>query len=309
MKQFFDFAHKRHTIYLRRKAEEPWPWSDDPILNKYRFTNVYRELDATTVWFRRWVREPNRSVPEGLLATVLFRWINRSLTGEAIFRQVMEDGKTPWEHLLETEAAGGDLDVAFRRMHDSILNMLGSRGPFVTGAFVIKSPDGYEKLPGILKNVQWFMESRQPFRDSLVSWREMADIMLSEPVTLRSAWEWVGSHRFMGEFMAYEVVTDLRHTDMLCRAPDIMTWANPGPGAKRGLDRVHGRYGKASRTHRAEFIMEMRELLDISRDGAWPNDEDYPPLEMRDIEHTLCEFDKYERTRTGEGRPRGVFRS
>jgi hypothetical protein len=29
---------------------------------------------------------------------------------------------------------------------------------------------------------------------------------------------------------------------------------------------------------------------------------------MREVEHTLCEFDKYERVRTGEGKPRGVYR-
>jgi len=28
---------------------------------------------------------------------------------------------------------------------------------------------------------------------------------------------------------------------------------------------------------------------------------------MREIEHSLCEFDKYERTRLGEGRPRAKY--
>jgi len=28
---------------------------------------------------------------------------------------------------------------------------------------------------------------------------------------------------------------------------------------------------------------------------------------MRDIEHSLCEFDKYERVRNGEGVPRGKY--
>lgn len=304
MEQFFEFAHKRHTIYLRRKAEEPWPWSNDEILNRYRFTNVYRELDATTIWFRKWVREPLRSKPEVLLATVLFRWINRSITGEAIFRQIMEDGKTPWQTLLETE----DIPSALNKMRDSIVTMLG-RGPYMTGAYVIKSPDGYDKLTGVLKNVEWFMTTPKSFRDEMMNWQQVAEVLLSENVSLRVAWDWVREHRFLGDFMAYEVVSDLRHTDMLCRAPDIMTWANPGPGAMRGLNRLHGRYMKAHRTHRAEYILEMRTLLDMANAGAWPNNEEYPPLEMREIEHTLCEFDKYERTRTGEGKPRGVFRS
>ena len=31
-------------------------------------------------------------------------------------------------------------------------------------------------------------------------------------------------------------------------------------------------------------------------------------LEMRDIEHCLCEYDKYERVRLGEGRPRAKYK-
>ena len=33
-----------------------------------------------------------------------------------------------------------------------------------------------------------------------------------------------------------------------------------------------------------------------------------PDLEMRDIEHSLCEFDKYERVRLGEGKPRSLYK-
>jgi hypothetical protein len=33
-----------------------------------------------------------------------------------------------------------------------------------------------------------------------------------------------------------------------------------------------------------------------------------PSVEMRDIEHSLCEFDKYERVRLGEGRPRMKYK-
>jgi hypothetical protein len=41
-------------------------------------------------------------------------------------------------------------------------------------------------------------------------------------------------------------------------------------------------------------------------DGAlWPKD--WPKLEMRDVEHTLCEFDKYERVKAGEGQMRAKY--
>jgi hypothetical protein len=44
----------------------------------------------------------------------------------------------------------------------------------------------------------------------------------------------------------------------------------------------------------------MRELLQIAKDRTDPTI--LPKLEMRDIEMSLCEFDKYERLRLGSGR-------
>jgi hypothetical protein len=47
-------------------------------------------------------------------------------------------------------------------------------------------------------------------------------------------------------------------------------------------------------------------LLSASRlEHNWPHE--WPAWEMREVEHTLCEFDKYERARLGEGRPKQRF--
>ena len=41
--------------------------------------------------------------------------------------------------------------------------------------------------------------------------------------------------------MSYEVVTDLNYTPVLNNAVDRFSWANAGPGAKRGLNRIWDR--------------------------------------------------------------------
>ncbi len=338
MERFFAFARERHSIYLRRKSRQPAPWTDDPVLHKFRFTNVFRELDATTVWYRENVREPLAGRDEILLATVLFRWFNRMKTGEAIFNQTQmwdtsSTTATPWEQLLHTR------DVSYL---ESAIRTFCGKGPYVTGAYIIKTPDGYDKLRGVLQCVKWFMRQETDREVSKYSWRDWAGIIhrgeqgdwityMGLPTnSLEATWEWLRQFPYLGDFMAYEVVTDLRHTHLLSEAPDIMTWANPGPGAMRGLNRLHDRplNGKGNRDR---FIQEMRELLAQSADpDNWPQsimpDEIvlsetvgdhigrdlcvpsyWPQWEMRDIEHTLCEFDKYERARLGEGKPRGVY--
>jgi hypothetical protein len=114
-----------------------------------------------------------------------------------------------------------------------------------------------------------------------------------EGLTLEALWSWLKQFPYLGDFSAYEIVTDLRHTPLLCNATDIMTWANPGPGAMRGLNVLHGRDWNFKQPKR-KFIEEMQVLLSISDDPEmWPRE--WPALEMRDIEHSLCELLKYTR--------------
>src|SRR5258708_1460952 len=39
---YWNFAAKRQTLFMRRVMGGAPPWTDDPILMSYRFTNVYR---------------------------------------------------------------------------------------------------------------------------------------------------------------------------------------------------------------------------------------------------------------------------
>lgn len=323
---FFAYARERHSTYLRRRSGRPRSeWTSDPILRQYRFCNVFRELDRTTIWFRENVRDRLRDQPDVLLATVLFRWFNRIVSGEAVFQQCRTNfsesgapGETAWEELLRT----GSLDGA----RDSLVCWCGG-GPYVTGSYIIKTPDGKSKLDGVLWCIEQFMTREVPgladYSGSLgiVGWREYAEAMLNSPgcFALHEVWEWLCQFPYLGDFMAYEIITDLRHTALLDRAPDIMIWANPGPGAMRGLNRIHGR-PLNSRVSKRQANEEMRMLLASSQlVWYWPSVEgsqhevpgdftDWPAWEMRDVEHTLCEFDKYERARLGQGRPRQVFR-
>jgi 5-hmdU DNA kinase-like protein len=120
-------------------------------------------------------------------------------------------------------------------------------------------------------------------------------------------------------FHSYEMVTDLRWTFVLGKAPDVNVWCNPGPGARRGMNRVLGRDKKAPWNGGTPELLEAMQLLLDESEKQWyefahEQRAQFPKIktpmewEMRDIEHTLCEFDKYERTRAGEGRPRGRYK-
>lgn len=322
---FFAYARERHAVYLRRAAGQPRPWTDDPVLSGgSRFTNVFRELDRTTVWFRENVRERYDGKPEVLLATVAFRMFNRIDTGEAMFCQESLTTMPP-STAFERFLASGDAS----HLKDDIVAFVGSTGPYTTGAYIISSPPGYSKLDGVLKILEWFYR-REVWG---MTWRGMAGACRVGPVHLETMFDWLREFPFLGSFHSYEIVTDLRHTYLLRSAPDVMRWCNVGPGAARGLARIHGRAisdgGKLrERVPTEQMLEEMRDLLCMSRENVfWPQpdtsscgdgnferrmqretERNWPCWEMRDVEHTLCEWDKYERVRLGQGRTRGVHR-
>jgi hypothetical protein len=308
---FFRYARARHECYLMKQSDPEWA-TKDPILYKYRFTNVFRELDKTTAWFRKHVRDPMNSEKslDIMLATVVFRLLNRIEVGEAMF--------------CDDDLLGGFAAFdAFRETGDTrpLVRAIKSRcgkGPYVTGGYIISSPPGYSKLDGMMRVIKGFYKGSREWDNagagvlSTMGWdgEESVTVMLTAgpgEYTLESTWLWLRKFDYFGNFHSYEIVTDLRHTYLLDQAPDIMTWANPGPGCRRGANRVMGRDKSDKSADRAQLIQEMQEILAHAKNkDLWPRE--WGKWEMRDVEHTLCEFDKYERVRNGEGRPRGVYR-
>lgn len=275
--RFLYWIQERHSVYLKKEAGESKPWTNDEILRSYFFTNPYRENDKVTKWFRERIREPLRDSKKVALATVIFRWFNYIPTGEIILGWL-----TNWDK-------------------EKVQNRLGeirdSGGQVFTGAFMINSPGGEPKLEAICRRIDNVWQDKK----RLISGLEKA-------TTLEESHKLLTKYDGLGGFMAYEVVTDLRHTYLLENATDIMTWANPGPGCVRGLYRVAAEpiktKGNASSPPLPkDYLERMQKLLELANTRL----ADLPKFEMREIEHSLCEYDKYERMRLGDGRAKRKY--
>lgn len=321
--RFFAYARARHEIYLKRAQGQQPPHTEDPILSSYRFTNVFRELDKTTAWFRQRVSDPLARMPEVLLATVVFRMLNRIAVGEAMFLQPKlrdvgdnHTSLTAFEEFCE----GGSVKVLGRAIRQFC-----GKGPYVTGAYIISTPPGYKKLDGVLEILEGFRKGRHPYRrySDGMEWpkmgrKELGLMLLNEPSRhrMQDVFDWLGEFPYLGKFHSYEIVTDLRYTALLEHAPDKDSWANLGPGARRGLNRIAdnrsekaGRGAWGTKIPAEQALEDMRDLLACSRNPTyWPQGkQSWPRWELREVEHTLCEFDKYCRVYNGEGAPRGRY--
>ena len=268
VKEFFKFMEEREKIYQRKIYDEPKPWTLDPILRDYFFCNVYRENDKVTKWIRENWRKPHKnSAPELMIFNmVVARFFNWAPSLEII-------GWT--DNWPEKRRRGIAHRLLVRQqMGENIFN----------SAYLIAGTDlkGKNKIDGVCDRLDW-------------AWENKKYLARNCGITLQSSWEVLQEIPGVAGFIAYEIVTDLRHTPILENAPDIMTWANPGPGAIRGLQRI---YGKDQIRNREIAINQMQALLFDSHLFTKLK------LEMRDIEHSLCEGDKYWRIRQAirEGR-------
>jgi hypothetical protein len=264
VQDFNAFMIERHNMFIKKEINnEPYPWSEDSILTEYSFCNVYRELDRVTIWIRENWREPYADHPNLPFAMAVARQIN-------------------WPDTLE------EIGFPDQWRPSNVKNIMQDRmarkEKVYTGAYMLTGTLGGTKVEQTVDKILTPLYANFPCDFS----------------SLENCWKSFLPYAGFSDFMSYEVVTDLRHTKWLEKSPDIMTWANPGPGAMRGLNRIFGR-PLDSKQKKPLFIQEMRDLLALLSN-------DPLPLEMRDIEHCLCEFDKYERARLGQGRPRAKYK-
>jgi hypothetical protein len=270
------FARERHAIYLRRQAGKPWPWTQDPILQEYRFCNVYRELDTVTGWIREHWREPRSTDPDLWFAMVVARFVNWPPTLDKLGCPV------PWD-VLHWGRAMRDLVKKGQKVY--------------SGAYMLRAdPD----KPGVPKYVYQARAMFDPM------WKNRKRLRPTAQDTLCSYHMLLGQWHGMGSFMSAQVVADLKYVEPLRSARDWHTFAASGPGSRRGLNRVMGRPVSAP-WREDEWRLELGRLQEEFNERWVRLGVDHPPLHAQDVQNVLCEYSKYIKTKLGEGRPRARY--
>mgnify|MGYP003331158949 CR=1 FL=1 len=77
---FFNFCKERENIRLSRENGDPFPWTDDPIFQKGRFLNVFREDDRVSKSILSFANELKDDLPKLIQAVFFARWCNKQHT-------------------------------------------------------------------------------------------------------------------------------------------------------------------------------------------------------------------------------------
>jgi hypothetical protein len=263
------WINERYAIYAKRTNGAQPPWTDDPILQNYRFCNVHRENDKVTKWIASNWRNQNADNVFLVSSLVLARMFNLP------------------DHLVELQPfISWDLEDMCR-----VSKERRARGEkCFNGAYLITTcgvkMDKIDYVYRVVKDVE-----------DMVLWPD--DI----PTTLTGMHKVLTSVKGLGDFLAAQVIADLKNIPghPLWEAPDWWSWCAPGPGSRRGLERLVGAYSASRGRFNASASLLHREI--VGRLNPMPN------ICMQNFQNCLCEFDKYDRTYLGEGKPKQRYHS
>ena len=325
----YSFMRRRETARIRKEMGLPpnqWYPAGD-LMRTVFLTNVRREDDVTTRAVRvalqpaleTW-KELGPSGRHHLAGLVVFHcalWRTFG-TKEFIRKLGFLESLETWKE----ESWQQVVDVALSCWERGELCFTEAYCPsrlwrkWEVGAF--RDPKGKERVGSLFQEVcrsqlRGIWEHRFDIvrvAESGCSWRQVVQAIMAVP------------HYGGTGFRAKELAEDLLRTPLFCtwnsangswdnQCHDMNEWCPVGPGARRGLNRLHGRPTKQNCYSSSRAVQEsfIQELLAVYRqrqlfwDPSHMIDELCPSgeLTLHDIQFQLCEFDKYERAKRQEG--------
>ena len=262
------FAAERQAVYMRRVRDVPAPWTADPIIQGFRFTNPYRAADRVSQYLIRRVIYSEHDKPEDLFFRILlFKVFNRIETWELLERQL---GSITWR------------SYKFDR-YDAVLARALERGERIYSAAYIMPPaaafgDG-RKHKSHLRLLEAIMGDRATANIARCRW-------------MRDVFEFLSSYPGLGPFLAYQYSVDLNYSELTDFSE--MDFVVAGPGARDGIQKC---FPDAARKAGDDLIRRLAECqeeeferLGLSFETLWGR-----RLQLIDCQNLLCEVAKYAR--------------
>ncbi len=266
----------RESLRRAKEAGGPKPWSQDPLFQKYKWCNVRRLDDRVSRFLMDEWYDPDASDRTLVVASVLARLVN-------------------WPDSLAEITDGGRFNLSHLAGAREALRARKARGEkLFTAAYVVPG------VPGMAKE-----DSVCDIADRVALYYgggyDFGDVRAGMAATWRSLSGFVG----LGSFLAGQAVADLAHLPAGIAWADRDSWAPLGPGSSRGLNRVMERPLNFP-VNQARFDKELPALIALVSPVLDPVIEDRQ-LQAMDFQNCLCEYDKYVRLSSGEGRVRSGY--
>lgn len=302
----FNMMYNRQMIWKRRFINnQPAPWTDDEILSKYKFCNLYRELDRSCQWEIRNILLEQQSVVD--VKNIVWKlMVYRTFNNPETF----ERAKDKW---LSGIPAYDDYDEDEFAEHINNIRDAGIN-PFTNAyniAGSVKPGDSIDDqfthtvIPNIHKSMNAIM--------GMAEIATAPEQLISFLMTLPSVSSFM-AHEYYQDFTYIPIYTDLEFMKF-----DQNDYTNLGPGSNQGVKLIFPSLKPKERV-RSFFTLQsiaadkLREIGEANGDTeiytSWDKDlgcyimSDECNLTLNQIEGALCEFSKYYRIKHNLGNPR-----
>jgi hypothetical protein len=270
---YWKFAALRQEVFFNRVEGKLYPWTKDPIINKFKFTNAYRASDRVSQYLIRNIiyNEDLPSSPkEVLFRILLFKLFNKIET---------------WELLQSKFGSLVYADYNFKHYDEVLTLALAERKTIYSAAYIMascKSVFGHvRKHSNHLKLIEHILESNTTER-------------LMEVQKMQEAFELIKSFPGLGDFLAYQLLIDINYSNVLNFSES--EFVVPGPGAKGGISKCFSDTAGLSNVDIIKLMTDRQEReferLGLSFKMLWGRN-----LQLIDCQNLFCEVDKYARVK------------
>ncbi|MFM9985613.1 MAG: nucleotide kinase domain-containing protein [Flavobacteriales bacterium] len=266
---YWKFATERQNIFFKRFNGEPFPWTKDKILAQYKFTNVYRASDRVSQYLIKNVIYKGSQKPEEVFfRLILFKIFNKIST---------------WE-VLESELGRISLkDYSFKQYDRVLSEVMQNKIPIYSAAYIMasgRSTFGYNrKHQNHLRLIETMIKEKVP-------------VKLQNCKSMSEAYNLLHSYATIGDFLAYQYVTDINYSNLTNFTE--MEFVKAGPGAKDGIQKCFKDFGDYSFEDIIKYMADNQlqefERLNLDFQNLWGRD-----LQLIDCQNVFCEVDKYSR--------------
>lgn len=266
---YWYFASERQAVFERRVAGLAAPWTDDAILQTFKFCNVFRAADRVSQYMIKNVcyHDESCTAEDRLFQIVAFRTFSKIETWRSVHAFL---GRYPTLDDLSDGSFTKALDHARQE-----------NGGLYTGAFILCANDAYGQPLKHLNHVELF---RHMFL------AESLGIRLLAAGSLREVYNLLHAYPLIGDFMAYQIAIDLNYSDLINFSENEFT--QPGPGALRGIKKCFESLGDYEPADVILWMVENQEK-EMARLGLPFNGLRGRPLHAIDCQGLFCETDKY----------------
>ncbi len=266
---YWKFATLRQEVFYNRLLGRERPWTNDPIINEYKFCNVYRASDRVSQYaIRDVIYSGSQNEEEVIFRILLFKIFNKIET---------------WEYLVEELGEIKLSNFKIEKYGDLLEKRISKKIPIYSNAYISCATKAYGFHRKHMNHLM--LIHKMMFEDKITNSIAKAKIFSDVFKILRQ-------YPLIGDFMAYQLMTDINYSEVINFNENDFTIV--GPGSMRGINKCFENRGGKSYEYIIKWMVDNQEKefekLGLNFKTLWGRN-----LHCIDCQGLFCEVDKYSR--------------